>query len=122
MKKSTRDKWCEALRSKKFDKGTDYLHNITTNQYCCLGVLCKIFDKFNLSKTFMEIEIAYANDKGSLLDDSLLKFFGLPEEQMYELTQLNDTTAANFDNIADWIESNVRVEDDLDILEPIGVS
>lgn len=35
-------KWVEALESGKFKQGTEFLHIIDTEQYCCLGVACTL--------------------------------------------------------------------------------
>jgi hypothetical protein len=35
--------WIEALRSGRYEQGTGVLRN-TNNEYCCLGVLCDIYD------------------------------------------------------------------------------
>lgn len=37
-------KWINALRSGKYKQGCIYLHNESTDEYCCLGVANKIFD------------------------------------------------------------------------------
>jgi hypothetical protein len=39
MPKEFGDKWLAALRSGKYKQGRDLLHNLTTDGYCCLGVL-----------------------------------------------------------------------------------
>ena len=45
MKKEIADRWVAALRSGKFRQGTDYLHCHYHGTYCCLGVLCTLYDE-----------------------------------------------------------------------------
>ena len=45
MKKEIADRWVAALRSGKFRQGTGYLHCHYHGTYCCLGVLCTLYDK-----------------------------------------------------------------------------
>lgn len=40
--KAIRTKWCEALRSGKYEQGTGYLR--ANDKFCCLGVLCDVID------------------------------------------------------------------------------
>lgn len=41
----TISEWTAALRSGNYKQGQTYLHNITEGTYCCLGVLCDLFQK-----------------------------------------------------------------------------
>ena len=48
MKKKIADMWVKALRSGKFKQGTDalcLLNDSKKPQYCCLGVLCEIYNQ-----------------------------------------------------------------------------
>lgn len=45
MKKEIADRWVKALRSGQYRQGTDYLHNPSDGTYCCLGVLCTLYDE-----------------------------------------------------------------------------
>ena len=114
--------WLEALYSGLFTKGTDVLHNVACNTYCCLGVKCrqlvneKILDAFvhenttefgkngDFSKRFLPRFIA-----GEIGTTRSGRFsFNLIDGQIftYELAELNDDPCANFTfvQIADIIK------------------
>ena len=42
MKRVTSKEWSDALRSGEYQQGKDFLHE--GNRFCCLGVLCDLFD------------------------------------------------------------------------------
>lgn len=44
MKKSIMEMWVKALRSGKYKQGKSYL-NYCDEKYCCLGVLCDLYNK-----------------------------------------------------------------------------
>jgi len=43
MNSEIKEKWVTALRSGKYQQGTDFLR--ANDQYCCLGVLCDLYAK-----------------------------------------------------------------------------
>lgn len=50
MKQAIMKRWVKALRSRKYKQGRGCLrgrnnHNVATNNFCCLGVLCDLFAK-----------------------------------------------------------------------------
>ncbi len=107
-------KWVEALRSDKYKQGQEYLN--AGNQYCCLGVLCKIsrgpLFKDNKDGSFGKQE---ANTE---LTADMLRKVGLAESDMQELISRNDGTqrcgllkAQSFKQIANFIEKNIKVKD-----------
>jgi hypothetical protein len=42
MDPDVKAKWITALRSGKYRQGTGALHNLTKDEFCCLGVLCDL--------------------------------------------------------------------------------
>ncbi len=111
MKKNIATKWVKALRSGKYKQGYLTLQDNKTGGYCCLGVLCKIFENNykGMSETI---------DTGSKLPFQLMKDFniatavGTPggtvsigKGKYVSLANANDNHE-NFVDIANWIESN----------------
>jgi hypothetical protein len=105
MNKEWKDKWVAALRSDGFEQGTGQLRN-ASNQYCCLGVLCRITEDA-IGEPF----------KGSYYDDDEDNIGYLPERVAslvlfndasahYDLVELNDSKRKNFNEIADYIEEH----------------
>lgn len=44
MKPEIKELWLKALRSGDYKKGRTQLRNIADNSFCCLGVLCDLYD------------------------------------------------------------------------------
>ena len=44
MNSRVKEKWVATLRSGEYNQGTRALRN-NSNQFCCLGVLCDLYDK-----------------------------------------------------------------------------
>lgn len=111
MKKITKQKWVNALRSGKFEQGRGRL--CIDEKYCCLGVLAKITGNlvsgpYNMAGFGKGIVKSYSilpvkNDKYAKL--------GLPKKDMNHLIALNDSWEYSFKKIADWIEENIETED-----------
>lgn len=115
MKKVWKDKWLKALRSRKFKQTRgkleriDKAENVVGN--CCLGVLCRIaklptgvvMDDYHPGTRFFYGK-RWAEDS---LTDSLLRRFGLTENQMNVLIDMNDNKRRKFYQIARWIERNL---------------
>jgi hypothetical protein len=116
--------WTAALRSGEYEQGTGALNK--DGKYCCLGVLCDLFDRANPGE--LEVTerssgaIAYNGDS-SLPSATVLNWAGLTDEygsvMMSEqdrdgysieihLTELNDGTSSmrslTFNEIADVID------------------
>lgn len=109
MKRAIRDEWCEALRS-GYKQGKGAL--CRGDRFCCLGVLIDAtmegdwewddtFERYNFEGFETHLP-AFA------MDDRSPWFIG-PENEGC-LISMNDN-GASFENIADWIERNVPVED-----------
>jgi hypothetical protein len=43
MNKEIAKQWCAALRSGKYKQGQYSLYNVSSDTYCCLGVLCELY-------------------------------------------------------------------------------
>lgn len=112
-----RAKWIAALRSGEYVQGTDTLYDVSTQQHCCLGVLCDVYEKTTgkvLPKTYQGY---YNVDEETLEDLSEVKeWVGLNGDQgefsttggvpATMLTTLNDAFDEwDFNKIADLIES-----------------
>ena len=97
--------WVIALRSHKYKQGIGHLRS-HDDKYCCLGVLATVCypDKFVRDTTAY---MFYHPDRASI--------YGVPRtwlDQNYQdiLTGMNDTDYKSFNEIADWIEENIKVE------------
>jgi hypothetical protein len=110
-------KWLEALRSGKYEQGTQYLRTID-DKFCCLGVACDLAgipasrDAINLadqnyylydsySQILPEFAQAYLSAQGSSGDAH-------PDGFACSLSQLNDT-GKSFMEIADIVERDPAV-------------
>lgn len=92
--------WLDGLRSGKYIQGRGSLER--DEKYCCLGVLCKTIGiKFQGD--------ACIDDKGNSLGygpiDDLI-FHG----NHLTLVGMNDEEDADFNEIANWIEENIKPE------------
>lgn len=106
MKKTLKNKWTEALKSKKFEQGTGAF--CRNNQYCCLGVLCEISA---LPKVVVHNDTEYMG-RSATFNHHMNEYFGLDYKQTNVLMDLNDAHRKTFDEIADWIETNIPGEPD----------
>jgi hypothetical protein len=96
MKAELKEKWIAELRSGKYAQGRMYLVN-SLNQYCCLGVLCKVVGHDDdTMKTEWTCGGRYPTFVQSLLSQG----------DSYQLTVLNDG-GKTFDEIADYIEAKL---------------
>ena len=109
--------WTKALRSGDYIQGAGTLRRDSTVNnpeiaYCCLGVACVVA---GVSEDRIE---------GEFIDDYQIKYESVPEvlqgvadenELIKVLTDMNDNCSTdedrhkfNFDNIADWIDDNIK--------------
>lgn len=107
-------KWVKALRSGKFKKGRYKLKN-ENNEYCCLGVAVSIcgFDNIIGMGQYIgdsnQTTHAIINPPSELLKKIPVNLQGGNENQLVNrLTCLNDSETNSFDEVADWIESNIN--------------
>ncbi len=112
MKKNITTKWVKALRSGEYKQGYDRLQNPETKGYCCLGVLCKVYEEETSNQM-----------RNTLLNDEDLPFDVMKDFQVSNSTcrqakaitigkkNYDSLAGANdnhesFANIANWIEKN----------------
>ncbi len=111
MKKNIATKWVKALRSGDYKQAYGRLHDTTTGGFCCLGVLCKMYEKAyeGLDKHIIE---------NYILPHALMKDFKIAttvatpggkvpigKGHYVCLADANDGKES-FVDIANWIESN----------------
>lgn len=109
MKKITKKKWINALRSGKYKQGDGSLYRCEDNEkfYCCLGVLCQVTG--NSHNRHMVDEFPRFDDDGDVAH-----FMGLSAYMQNRLSYMNDGNGEqpqSFSQIADYIEKNVKTED-----------
>ena len=113
MDKQVKAQWLTALRSGHYKQGHEWLRR--NNAYCCLGVLCNLYDATQWRPS---------NGNGELYS-----YGGVAEEYIYppnavwqwagidpevdaekvgaDLALLNDEKEMSFDQIADYIAANL---------------
>ena len=114
MPRALRDAWCEALRSGDHTQTTGWLYDEQDYAYCCLGVLqgpvlgFPVKGRYAPGNTFM---YGPAADQAGLRRINTRTAFrdAPPDALQTQLARLNDEVG--FEEIADWIEVNVPVED-----------
>jgi len=99
-------KWVKALRSGKYKQGTrGNLFNEETEEYCCLGVLCKIENirtgRHGYLTNHMQKKLKFKTPDGKL-NRTYKSLKGLA----YTLTELNDE-GVSFKKIANIIEKKL---------------
>lgn len=113
MKKRQMERWVKALKSGKYEQGSEKLYNPETNAYCCLGVLTHINKQY--LKDY-ESKDVYCG-KTESLPDSIMAHTGIqesmgeyvcPEGFEDNLARLNDEGNLSFTEIADIIEQNYK--------------
>ena len=126
MKKEIAEKWVQALRSGEYKQGSDVLHNTSNNTYCCLGVLCDIYqkegNKFNsvsegswgvqTDNGFENLPATFFDDRPDVLPEVVMKWADISCSSGSfgdsNLAALNDDDGYTFDEIATVIEANVE--------------
>jgi hypothetical protein len=98
-------KWLEALRSGKYDQGTGQLRS--NNCFCCLGVLCDVFDQSRWEKA----EWSYGEGTDKSYEIATLPYafavrVGMPGDVEAKLIEMNDS-GKTFTQIADYIEARL---------------
>jgi hypothetical protein len=106
-------KWVEALRSGEYRQTRGKLRTSKTNGgYCCLGVLCDVFQKetgvgeWKNSPPYQE-NMKFLNQAENP-PIKVRKWVGLNYKEMKKLIALNDGSHYNFAKIADYIEKNIK--------------
>lgn len=105
--KELKEKWVKALRSGEYKQGQGELRS-GIHHFCCLGVLCDVYDKSNWEKPD-ELGYMYLHSTIFLPDelDDLV-----PISAQHLLAKMNDDDKASFNEIADWIEVHIPVVED----------
>lgn len=100
-------KWITALRSGDYEQGEGYLKTGGEQQYCCLGVACKIagIRACDISNKSLPSELSQT------LQAKLPPFFRTDDdndhhEMITTLAEMNDD-GSTFEEIADYIEENL---------------
>ena len=81
-------RWIAALRSGEYTQGR-YSLKTKEGHYCCLGVLCMVLERPDLTSTSYE---------------HLRKASGLTNSETDGCVELNDTAKLSFNQIANYIE------------------
>lgn len=95
-------KWLAALRSGEYKQGKSQLYNRAQDTYCCLGVACRISapDKeIPMSGYILQVFADYENVPSIIVGAS-------SKSIVSTLTYMNDS-GKTFEEIADWIETNL---------------
>jgi hypothetical protein len=109
MKKSLKDKWIAALRSGDYQQCQGYLQR--NGRFCCLGVLCDIVDRDGWI-VMDGTGVAMSRHGRQQVDEIIFAANGLSDYESMVLVGMNDSEAASFLEIADWIQQNVGEEKD----------
>ncbi len=103
--------WVESLRSGDYKQGVEYLYNPNNNTYCCLGVLCKVYED-TTGDTLPRRESGGFKAYEQHLEDfpkvrewvGLASYEGEINDIGTALTTLNDSGNCTFNDLADIIE------------------
>lgn len=94
--------WLKALRSGRYRQGRGQLVN-SRNEYCCLGVLCKVVGAVKNS----HFDFEYGDDRGfGFLPNRLRRELHITKRQEDTLSGKNDR-GKSFKEIADYIEKKL---------------
>ena len=112
MNPEAKDKWIEALRSKKYRQGFGRLISMDKDGvcYCAQGVLCLALGLEIRSMTEKDGRVVsgflFNGEVKSLgLGMALKDSLDLDESQTHRIVEMNDGMQYNFDSIADEIEA-----------------
>jgi len=124
MNKEIAKKWVQALRSGKYKQGREVLHRKENGKdtYCCLGVLCDLYQQDRRSKKKKGLAVDNKYDTitydgfDTVLPCVVLKWAGMEtangmlnyEDMDANLVYLNDEKRSSFKTIANVIEKNVE--------------
>lgn len=95
--------WIDALKSGRYKKGEKFLHNMDTDSWCCLGVLCDVLNKRGIVHLSRNVSKYSASDVGdvayveymdnhiSFLPPKVTRLLGLDlESDFWNLAHIND--------------------------------
>lgn len=106
-----KQKWCNALRSGKYKQGTGVLRDCD-DKYCCLGVLCDIWDSKSWKISDDGKYYNYGEDGPyGFLPDHIGESnkVNLNRSTIWQLVDLNDRDKKSFAEIAEYIENNKEI-------------
>lgn len=127
MDKELKTEWIKRLESGKYSQGTEKLRGVDEDDqdqetgdasFCCLGVLCDIFMDRGLGEWNGQVfepdysvfgsraPYEYHGLEGEL-NDVVLAYVGMTNEQQQHLVGMNDNDGYNFDEIAEYIDENL---------------
>lgn len=116
MKEAIKKEWVKRLRSGKYTQSESFLR--TTEGYCCLGVLCDIYEEEQESTKWKEYGGEYyLHGEFETLPDEVQKWaeldsespkVNMPNGNKKVLALLNDS-GVPFSAIADYIEADTSL-------------
>jgi hypothetical protein len=107
MKKDVKERWIKALRSGKYKQTTGRLRT-HEGGWCCLGVLCDVFDNTRWTdKLIYRSREDSGDDRCGSIPEDAIRAIQFPDAQQYVLQQMNDIKRNTFDEIADYVEENL---------------
>jgi hypothetical protein len=87
MNTEVKQKWIDALRSGKYDQGSEKLRSVTG--YCCLGVLCDLYSKEqgsewefrgNVETNLQPQDYWYFDGESEFLPESVKEWAGITDK------------------------------------------
>lgn len=122
MRPEDRQRWTDALRSGEFVQGFECLRQEAApghDRYCCLGVYAEVSGIPSSLITFLSGRRAYKYVFPSSTDPSgeteelaaippfWGRLHGISEDDVRHLIRMNDVEDWSFDQIAEWIDTNL---------------
>ena len=106
MNQEIKKKWVEALRSGEYKQEVGYLRK--DNKFCCLGVLCDIYEKETGKDAFNQ-------NHQEVLPYNVSEWAGLgivyspciKQKNNHTLSYLNDIGNCDFQEISNWIDEEL---------------
>lgn len=98
--------WITALRSGEYKQSGLALENLVGN--CCLGVLCRVYDKEYPNRLFIgKSRSGKTSFSGAIvaLPPEIEDMIGMTREQESNLVDMNDLKGNTFSEIADYLET-----------------
>lgn len=104
MNKEVKTAWLAALRSGKYEQIAGELQN--SEGYCCLGVLCKLAERYDVTVTKEDNRIVgcdITNDQEAVARWAEIEELALQSH----LIHMNDDEGKTFEEIAEYIEEKL---------------
>lgn len=123
MNSQVKEKWIDALRSGKYEQGSEKLRSV--QGYCCLGVLCDLYSKEQGTEwefrgldenTHQTTDYWYFDEEGEFLPKSVMEWSGL-ETNCPEVNVNTDTDEGDYDLIANLNDSGYNFTELSNIIE-----